>query len=67
MVGPVVVAKTSGGLTVEDLNVLPLLKPVNDRLNRMYPTDIDRLCRGVHEKIWRNPERHTKKLTQSID
>jgi hypothetical protein len=51
VVGPVVVARASGGLTVEDMNELVrVLTPVNDRLNRMDPTEIDRLCYGVYKK-----------------
>ena len=51
VVGPVVIARASGGLTVEEMNELvALLHPVNDRLNRMDPTEIDRLCRDVYEK-----------------
>ena len=51
VVGPVVIARASGGLTVEETNeLLRLLNPVNDRLNRMDPTEIDRLCRDVYLK-----------------
>ncbi len=51
VVGPVVIARVSGGLAVEDMNELvALLLPVNDRLSRMDPTEIDRLCRDVYEK-----------------
>ena len=51
VVGPVVIARASGGLTVDDMNELVrLLTPVNDRLNRMEPTEIDRLCYDVYEK-----------------
>jgi hypothetical protein len=50
VVGPVVIARASGGLTAEDMTELVrLLLPVNDRLNGMDPMEIDRLCRDVHE------------------
>ncbi len=75
VVGPVVIARVSGGLTIEDMNELvALLRPVNDRLSRMDPTEIDRLCRDVYEKhaalllnaTWRKSEKKQPTPANSI-